>query len=191
MNLSVSGKQIDVGEALRSHVEAALADTVAKYFDRALEGAVTFSRGRHLFHCDMAVHVGRGIQMHAEGQADEIYRAFDAALERMATRLRRHKRRLRAHHARESEIETQGAAQYILPGDEREQAETANGDPVVVAEMKTKIMSLTVGEAVMHLDFGKQPALMFRNRAHGRLNMIYRRNDGTIGWVDPESAAQR
>ena len=191
MNLSVSGKQIDIGDALRTHVDQALAGAVAKYFDAAQDGAVTFSRDGHLFRCDMAVHVGRGIQMHSEAQADDIYRAFDAALDRMDKRLRRHKRRLREHRGaaagHDANQDGQAAAQYILAAENDDAAEMASGDPVVVAEMQTRIMALTVGEAVMHLDLRHEQALMFRNRAHGGLNMVYRRADGSIGWVDPQN----
>lgn len=187
MNLSVSGKQIDIGDALRTHVDQALLGAVAKYFEAAQEGAVTFARDGHLYRCDMAVHVGRGIQMHSEAQADEIYRAFDAALERMDKRLRRHKRRLREHRGHDADKGALAASQYIIAGDGEEAAEQPSGDPVVVAEMQTRIMSLTVGEAIMHLDLRHEPALMFRNRAHGGLNMVYRRTDGSIGWVDPNN----
>lgn len=192
MNLSVSGKQIDVGDALRQHVQTALEEAVGKYFDAAIDGAVTFSRENYLFCCDIQVHARRGIFMQAEAEADEIYVAFDRALDRIAKRLRRYKRRLRDHHqSNGQDAEAMPAAQYLLAGDAAEEEapheEPAKLDPVVVAEMQTRLLTLTVGEAVMHLDLIGQPAMMFRNRAHGGLNMVYRRSDGNIAWVDPQN----
>lgn len=193
MELSVSGQQIDVGEALRQHVESALEGAVGKYFD-AIAGAVSFSRARHMFRCDIQVHARRGIFMQAEAEADEIYVAFDRALDRIAKRLRRYKRRLRDHHQASgaAEVEAMAAQQYVLAGndahggEDSQVEEPSKLDPVVVAEMQTQLLTLTVGEAVMHLDLIGQPALMFRNAAHGGLNMVYRRDDGNIAWVDPQ-----
>jgi ribosomal subunit interface protein len=191
MKLSVSGKQIDVGEALRRHVENALEGAVGKYFDAAIDGTVQFSREAHLFCCDIQVHARRGIFMQAEAEADDIHIAFDRALDRIAKRLRRYKRRLRDHHQNDdgAELQAVAASQYVLAGNGEDSPaeEPAQLDPVVVAEMQTKLLTLTVGEAVMHLDLIGQPAMMFRNSAHGGLNMVYRRDDGNIAWVDPQN----
>ncbi|MDE1900679.1 MAG: ribosome-associated translation inhibitor RaiA [Alphaproteobacteria bacterium] len=185
MKLSVKGKQIDVGDALRAHVETQLKDVVAKYFADGLDAQVTFSRDAHLFCADITVHAGRGITLQSAASASEPYPAFDAALARLGGRLRRHKTKLKQHHheaAREAEAVIANA--FVLHG-EAESEEEANDNPVVVAEMTTPIEMLTVSQAVMRLDLGDLPALMFRNRANGGLNMIYRRPDGHIGWVDP------
>jgi ribosomal subunit interface protein len=191
MKLSVSGKQIDVGEALREHVATALDGAVGKYFDAAIDGAVLFSREAHLFCCDIQVHARRGIFMQAEAEADDIHIAFDRALERIAKRLRRYKRRLRDHHQSDGNgaQETLAAAQYLLANeaDDAQAEEPSKLDAVVVAEMQTQLLTLTVGEAVMHMELIGQPAMMFRNSAHGGLNMVYRRNDGNIAWVDPRN----
>jgi hypothetical protein len=137
----------------------------------------------------VAVHIGRGIQIQAQGDADEPYPAFDTAAEHLAKRLRRYKSRLRDHHKRSGPTaETLLARQVILAADDsdRELAEDdVAGSPAVVAEMTTEIASLTVSEAVMRMDLADQPALMFRNSSHDGLNMIYRRSDGNIGWIDP------
>lgn len=186
MNLTVKGKNIDVGDALRTHVSEALDHGIGKYFGNPIEATVTFSKESHLFVTDLSVHIGRNIQMHAESSADQAYIAFDRAMEHLTKRLRRHKRRLRDHHR--AEIESFRASQYILAPDEEEaDAHAANGSdaPAVIAEMQTEIPTLTVGEAVMRLDLSNLKAIMFLNRAHGGLNMVYRRNDGNIGWVDP------
>jgi len=192
MQVSVSGKQLDVGEALRRHVETTLAAAVDKYFSNALDAHVVLSRHAHLYRADIAVHVGRNILVQAHSDAAEPYPAFDTAAERVAKRLRRYKRRLRDHHKRQDQAEASlEAQQYVLAvgtDDDREE-ELANGDkPVVIAELTTSIDTMTVGEAVMRLDLAELPAMLFRNIAHGGLNMVYRRPDGNIGWVDPAAA---
>ncbi|HNB28199.1 MAG TPA: ribosome-associated translation inhibitor RaiA [Alphaproteobacteria bacterium] len=192
MNLTVKGKNIDVGEALRTHVAQNLDHAIGKYFGNPIEATVTFSKESHLFVADLAVHIGRGIHMQAEASAGQAYAAFDQAMDHMAKRLRRHKRRLRDHHR--AEIESFRASQYILAPQEEEEvdAHAANGTdaPTVIAEMQTEIPTLTVGEAVMRLDLSDTKAMMFLNKGHGGLNMVYRRNDGNIGWVDPRLGAK-
>ncbi len=188
MQLSVKGKQLNVGDALRTHVSESLSRILGKYFGDAIEVGVTFSREGHLYRAVVAAHVGRGIQLQAQGEADEPYPAFDTAADRLAKRLRRYKRRLRDHHKDTGPAsESLPAQQYILAGDAEGQAaeDEINGRPAVVAEMATEIPSLTVSEAVMRMDLAELPALMFRNSSHSGLNMIYRRPDGNIGWIDP------
>jgi ribosomal subunit interface protein len=189
MQLSVRGKQLDIGEALRSYVEGSLDHILSKYFGNAIEASVTVSREAHLYRVVVSAHVGRHIKLEAEGEADQAYPAFDAAAERLSKRLRRYKRRLRDHHKDSNyDHEVLPAQQYILSGgsgSDSESGEDEEGQPVVVAEMTTEISSLTVSEAVMRMDLADLPAMLFRNRAHGGLNMIYRRPDGNIGWIDP------
>ena len=143
------------------------------------------------FIADIVVHVGKGITVQSEGKASDAHAAFDAAAERMSKRLRRYKRRLRDHHRGHAQ-DVISAQQYILAAEietEAEEAPEPDGwSPVVVAEMETAVDTLTVGEAVMRLDLSGAPALMFRNRGHGGINMIYRRSDGNVGWVDPAGA---
>src|SRR5262245_595600 len=187
MNLTVKGKNIDVGEALRTHVSQSLEHSIAKYFGNPIEATVTFSKQTHLFSADLSVHIGRGILVQAEASADQAYAAFDLAVDHLTKRLRRYKRRLRDHHR--ADTQSFRAAQYILAPEQEEETESVsiNGTeaPAVIAEMQTEIPTLTVGEAVMRLDLSDLKAMMFTNRAHGGLNMVYRRNDGNIGWVDP------
>ena len=197
MQISVTGRQIDVGDALRGRVETNLADSVVKYFDHAIEGNVVFSREAQGVRVDISVHVGRGIMVQGHGRAENAHTAFDSALDRIAKRLRRHKRRLRDHHRDHKTSladDALQAQQFILSGEAEDEA-ADNEDPpidggepcpVVIAEMTTRIDSLTVGEAVMRMDLADQPALIFRNSGHGGLNVIYRRTDGNIGWIDPE-----
>ncbi len=188
MQLSVKGKQLNVGDALRTHVSDSLSRILGKYFGDAIEVSVTISRDGHRYRAVVAAHVGRGIQVQAQGAAEEPYPAFDTAAEHLAKRLRRYKRRLRDHRKDSGpKAETLLAQQYILAGDDEEESaeDVGQGQPAVVAEMTTEIPSLTVSEAVMRMDLADQPALMFRNSSHSGLNMIYRRADGNIGWIDP------
>ena len=186
MNLAINGKHVDIGETLRGRVEESLNTAVTKYFDNALDGTVTFSRESHLFRVDISVHAGRGMVMQGSANNDEAYAAFDGALTRIAKQLRRYKRRLDGRHKGRGE-ETLAAQQYILAAESEDTEVAADDNPTIVAEMPTEIATLTVGEAVMRMDLADTPAMMFRNRAHGRLNVVYRRPDGNIGWIDPEA----
>jgi len=185
MQLSIKGKQIDVGDALRAHVETQLKEITGKYFSESLEAQVTFSREAHLFRADITVHAGRNMLLQANASAPEPYPAFDLAATRIANRLRRYKNKIKHHHqdnARQEQALLANA--FVLNGDDHDREELANDNPVVVAEMTTPIETLSVSEAVMRLDLGDLPALMFRT-SQGTFNMIYRRADGHIGWVDP------
>ena len=189
MQLSVKGKQLDVGEALRSHVETHLQDITAKYFTNTLDAQVSFCKEAHLYRADITVHAGRGILLQANASANEPYPAFDAAASRIAQRLRRYKKKISDHHLEaQRQEEAKLASAFVLQSDDHDREEEANDNPVVVAEMTTPIESLSVGQAVMRLDLGDLPAILFRNSKHGGLNMIYRRPDGHIGWVDPSEA---
>ncbi|CAO3416573.1 ribosome hibernation-promoting factor, HPF/YfiA family [Azospirillum endophyticum] len=194
MQLTVKGKQLDVGDALRTHVADSLNAVVGKYFDKPIEANVILTKDAHLYKADIQAHVGRGIVLQSAGDATEPYPAFDIACEKLAKRLRRYKRRLRDHHAVENGaaiparyqiLEAEAEEQH----DEVETAADGAHQPMVVAEMETSIATLSVSEAVMRLELAQAPALMFHNGAHGRLNMVYRRADGNIGWVDPAEKA--
>ena len=192
MQLTVTGKQVDVGGALRRHVETSLDALLGKYCRTAIEAHAVFAREAHLIRTDLSLHIGRGIMIKSGATASDYYPAFDAAAERLAKQLRRYKRRLRDHHARlrnqAEDLET-ARAFVLAPVDEEAEPETPrDGDataPVVIAEMSTELPRLTVGEAVMRLDLADAPVLLFRNRSHGELNVIYRRGDGNVGWIDP------
>jgi ribosomal subunit interface protein len=190
MQITVKGKHVEVGEALRGHMESALTAAVSKYFSNPLESQIVFTREAHLFRADVSVHVGRSILVQGQASAADAYAAGDAAIEHVAKRLRRHKRRLRDHHKERDKVdETLTAQAYVLAPDSDDPGDDGVGpgdQPVVIAEMTTEIQSLTVGEAVMRLDLGVQPALLFRHAGHGGLNLVYRRTDGNIGWIDPQ-----
>jgi ribosomal subunit interface protein len=186
MQLTVTGKQIDTSVELRRHVETSLDAILGKYFKTAIEAHVVFSKEAHLSRTEVSIHIGRGIVVNAGASGTETYAAFDAAAQRIAKQMRRYKRRLRDHHAkiRESFEASERARDYVLaPFDE---LADDGGGPAVVAEMSTDLPNLTVGEAVMRMDLADAPVLLFRNRSHGELNLVYRRADGNIGWIDPE-----
>jgi ribosomal subunit interface protein len=194
MQISVKGKQIDVGDALRQHVESVLTATTGKFFNKPIEAHAVFSREAHLIRSDLSVHVGRDILLQGQFSATDAYAAFDGAADRIASRLRRYKRRLRDHHTRlqEAVSEKLAARTYLLAPEAEGKEETdeaagaVNDQPIVIAEMVTEIPTLTVSEAVMRMDLADQPSFLFRNSAHGGLNVVYRRSDGHISWVDPE-----
>lgn len=190
MQVSITGKQLNIGDALRTHVEDRLADVVAKYFDHAIDSTVVVSReGKGKQICaDISVHVGRGITVQGHGEGDDAYGAFDGATDRIAKRLRRYKRRLRDHRKMSGDGTGLQAQQYVLSDIEEEDPDDASqpSQPVVIAEMTTAIETMTVGEAVMRMDLADVTALMFQNSAHGGLNVVYRRDDGNVGWIDPQ-----
>jgi ribosomal subunit interface protein len=195
MHITVSGKQVDVGDALRTYVTEQLGIISGKYFDHALEAQVVFSKARSFFMCDIQMHAGRNIIMRGEGEAQDAHAAFDAAAEHVGKRLRRYRRKVNDHARDQAHRERPMAAtQYVLSQEPTaqegsEEPEAANGiHGVVVAEMPAEIDTLTVGEAVMRLDLAHVPVLMFRERKSGSLSVVYRRDDGHIGWIDPSGA---
>lgn len=191
MQVQINGKQIDVGDALRSHVDMRMTAVVGKYAERAVNGQATFSRDGHGFRCDAQVHLPTGLVAQASGGATDIYAAFDGCIERLEKQLRRYKRRLKDHHAdRADPIEAAMARAYVIAGaDDEEAGEPATLDPVIVAETTMDIPKISVGEAVMQMELAHAPFLVFLNRRHGGLNVVFRRDDGNIGWVDPENLA--
>ena len=190
MRYQISGKQIDVGEALQTHVKAEMGEVVEKYAQRPTECVVVFSRVAHEFVCEAVIHLSTGLTAQAKGHASEIYAAFESAREKMDKQLRRYKRRIRNHHnTRATPVEFGGGSSYILAAsEETEDAEPETLQPVVIAEMETKIPSITVGEAVMQLELAGHRMLVFRNEGHGGVNVVYRRDDGNIGWIDPRNS---
>lgn len=187
MRYQISGKQIDIGEALQTHVRTELGATVDKYAGRPTEAYVVFSKSGHEFVCECVVHLSTGLTCQAKGHETEIYAAFDSAAEKMDKQLRRYKRRLKDHHKERSQpVELSGGSSYILSAkEESNETEPENVNAMIVAEMETSIPLLSVGEAVMQMELAHSPVLVFRNEKHDGINVVYRRDDGNIGWVDP------
>ncbi len=194
MQINVAGKQVDLSEALRVRVTTHLDVIADKYFDNALDANVTFGRARSFFTCDINVRAGRGLLLRGEGEGADAHVAFDDAAEHIAKRLRRYRRRVNEHardvsQRRRPEI----GRQYVLRQDDAEASRAASNElaaptgayATIIAEQATDISHLTVGEAVMRLDLADQTLLMFRNSTSGEINVVYRRGDGNIGWLDP------
>lgn len=196
MQVQIAGKKIEVGSALQERISFGLESRVSKYFNRTGEAFVTVSKPGWAFYCDCSIHLPSGVTLQAHGEGDDGYQAFEMALEKIEKRVRRYKNRLRDHR---SAANGNGAAmeiaaeRIILPRDETDEPDdvesgldgAAGDSPAIVAESDTKIRTMTVSMAVMQLELADSPAVLFRNAAHGRLNMVYRRHDGHVGWVDP------
>ncbi len=189
MQLTVTGKQIGIGHALRARVEETLESILTKYFKTAIEAHVVIAKEAYLARAEVSLHIGRGIVVNASAARNDAPSAFDSAAERVAKQLRRYKRCLRDHHAKTPEMAepVESARDYVLApvADEDAEEQSSSGAPTVIAEISTEVPRLTVGEAVMRIDLADAPVLLFRNRSHGELNLVYRRADGNIGWVDP------
>lgn len=187
MRYQISGKQMDIGDALQTHVKSELDETVSKYAQRPTEAVVVFSRNAHEFVCEATVHLATGINVSARGHSTEVYAAFEGCREKMDKQLRRYKRRLRDHqHKREEPVEFAGASAYILAASEgADDAEPDSLQPMIIAEMETRIPQLSVGEAVMQMELAGANLLVFRNEKHRGVNVVYRRDDGNVGWIDP------
>jgi ribosomal subunit interface protein len=198
MELAVHGKQMDVGDALRGHVAAKLGDINAKYFNRAIDTTVTFAPESHsLVRTHISLRVGKDLQVSASAIEGDAYASFDSAATKVAKQLGRYKQRLRDHHERVGqqtpESEMTKARDYVLatkaldgiPSDVEEEEIPVGTDPVIVAEEPMHIQKMSIADAVMRLDLGGDHALLFRNPNNNGLNMVYRRADGNIGWVEP------
>ncbi|MGJ5617643.1 ribosome hibernation-promoting factor, HPF/YfiA family [Sulfitobacter sp. MF3-043] len=187
MRYQITGKQIDIGEALQIHVKEELDVSVKKYSERPTDAMVIFSKSAHEFVCEATVHLSTGLTASAKAHNTDIYGAFDDCNEKMEKQLRRYKRRLKDHHKDRAEpVELLGASTYILASDSDSDAqEPETLQPMIIAEMQTKIATLSVGEAVMQMELAGAPVLVFRKENKEGLNVVYRREDGNIGWIDP------
>ena len=196
MQVLISGHQVDTGDALRAHVEERLAAMAEKYFSRAISAQVTFGKGPHDngFSCAIIAHVMQGLILKAEDKAGDAHMAFDGAAARVEKQLRRYMRRLKSHHAlstaeaapRDGDTTLDGANYTVFnPGEDEEEAAD---NPLIIAETRVDIPEASVSDAVMMMDLRHTGALMFRNSGTGVFNMVYRRDDGTIGWVEPQDA---
>lgn len=193
MTLRVSGKNIDIGEALRMRVGARIGESVAKFFNGGYSGHVTVGKEGFGFRTECAIHLDTGMVLHADGMAADAYASADQAALRIEKRLRRYKSRLKERHSRAGMGSAQSprvdAPSYVIAAPDHESDEdVAEFNPVVIAESTTVLESLSVSEAVLELDLTGAPVVIFRHAAHGRVNVVYRRADGNIGWIDPPAA---
>ncbi|MEY4999185.1 MAG: hypothetical protein RIS00_1229 [Pseudomonadota bacterium] len=189
MEIRVSGHQLETGEALRTHVETRLGAIADKYFSKAISAQATFGRAPHdKFSCDIVAHVMQGLILKGRGEANEARIAFDSAAEKIEKQLRRYMRRLQNRHAQTAHaLAMEEAAYTVFDAGDIEAEALPPEAPVIVAEMRVDIPEASVSDAVMLMDLRNTPALLFKNAGTGRHNMVYRREDGTIGWVEPKS----
>ena len=193
MYIQITGKNLDLGDALRGRIESGLEAAVTKYFDRPSEGYVTVSKDGYQTMVDCTVHLPSGIVLQARGQAGEPYAALEDALVKMEKRVRRYKRRLKDHHrADRSPMPSEQVPAFVLQsiGEDEdtsgpEGAVGSEDQPLIIAEMAEELRTMSVSEAVMQLELGEAPVVFFKHASLGRLNLVYRRPDGHIGWVDP------
>ena len=197
MDIQITGRSMDLGDALKSHVAEAVESGVTKYIGRPSEASVTFGKtgakdgdpkGRE-FACEIVLHLASGVFLTTEGHAGDAHGAFDEAMAKMDKRVRRYKRRLKDHHAAKDPLPAEAAASYVLRAPQLDEEETED-PPLVIAEKPTTLRRMTVSDAVVQLDVGSEPVVMFRNAASGDLSVVYRREDGNIGWIDSGASSQ-
>jgi ribosomal subunit interface protein len=193
MAIQVTGKNIDLGAALRSYVSEKIEKAFERYGRQGISANIFVEKERGQFTTTCTVHLASGLSLQAHGSAAEAHPSVDEAVERLEKRLRRYKRRLKNHHQANSAKPgaTLSAIDYVIrqsENDDAEENETAPA-PTIVAETPTEIHELSVGDAVMRMDLAERSFLIFKNASHGRLNVVYRRDDGHIGWVDPGGIA--
>jgi putative sigma-54 modulation protein len=189
MPFRVSGRNLDIGEALRTRVNARVAEALVKYFDGGYSGHVTVGKDGFGFRTECAIHLDSGITLHTEGMAADAYSSADQAALRIEKRLRRYKRRLKDRSASQNGSGA-GAPSYVIAAPDIEsEEEITDFNPVIIAESTTTLERMSVSDAVMELDMTGATVIVFRHAVSGRVNMVYRRRDGNIGWVDPPTTA--
>ncbi len=189
MEIRVSGHQVDTGDALKTHVEDRMMAIADKYFPKAISASATFGKAPHgQFQCDIISHIMQGLMLKAEARAGDAHQAFEQASDKIEKQLRRYMRRLNDHHVQAQYAAKQEEAAYRVfdTGDEEEEVQINGESPPIIAETSTDIPEASVSDAVMMMDLRNTSALLFKNAGTGAHNMVYRRSDGTIGWVEPQ-----
>ncbi|MBB4196971.1 ribosomal subunit interface protein [Rhodoblastus sphagnicola] len=193
MGLRISGKNINIGEALRTHVSERLKSVTEKYFDGSVTGHVTIEPEGSGYRADCTLHLASGVTIQAEGRAQEVYASFDQTATRIESRMRRYKRKLKDRSASQQREAPAEPVHYTVLSalDETEEAPSESEfKPAIVAESEKVLQQLSVSAAVLELDLTGMPVLAFRHATTGRVNVIYRRTDGNIGWIDPAGSAK-
>jgi ribosomal subunit interface protein len=195
MAFRVSGKNLDIGEALRERVNARVAEACDKYFDGGgYSGHVTVGKEAFGFRTECVVHLDSGIVLESNAMAADAYASADQAAERMEKRLRRYTRRLKDRHASHRSngkmAEQESALSYVIAAPDHDEEEATEFSPVIVAETTTAFKRMSVSDAVLELDMTGSAVVVFRHAGNGRVNLVYRRNDGNVGWIDPPPAAE-
>jgi len=197
MTIQITGKNVEAGDAFQTYVAGKIKSLLQKYVSRDLNGHVRLEKERGLFKTNCSVRLASGLLLEAHGEGGDAYASADAAMERLETRMRKWRKRLTSHDSARSNGARNGgfdAPDYVVSvaGEDAEDGENAAHDnPLIIAETQRSVMNLSVSEAVMHLDLTEASFLMFRNAGTGGVNLVYRRGDGNIGWIDagvPEAA---
>lgn len=192
MKIQIAGKHMELGDSLKERIAEGLEASVRKYFDRPSEGNVTVSKRGHETQVDCQVHLPSGIVLQSHGHATDPYAALENALDKMEKRVRRYKRRLKDHHKpNRAPLPEENVQTFVITPSEEDGDDVSKDGaemPLVVAEMAEKIKTMTVAEAVMQLELAEDPALLFKHATSGKANLVFRRADGNIGWVDPSIA---
>jgi ribosomal subunit interface protein len=191
MTIQVTGKNLDVGEALRSYVQERVVHTVEKFIGRAPTGHVRIEKEHGGFRTSCTIHLWQGMSLEAHGVAPDAYQSADRACERLEKRVRRYKRRLNRHGDGETPRKQTSAASYVIQVSPEEHEERDEDNPIIIAEAETVVHEMAVSDAVMQMDLADQPFVVFRNASHGEINVVYRREDGNIGWIDPAGKKAR
>ncbi|MDX2289216.1 MAG: ribosome-associated translation inhibitor RaiA [Hyphomicrobiaceae bacterium] len=195
MTLQVTGKNVEMSDAFKDYVFEKIEAVLEKYIGREISGHVRLEKERSLFRTDCSIRLPTGLLLESHGTGADAYVSADKAIEHLDKRVRRYKRRLKDHHGarangQASEPMTTARDYVLQAGSDDEDAVRTADHPVIIAETQREIRELTVGEAVMHLDLGSRPFVIFRNAGTGGMNIVYRRDDGNVGWLDPEVGAQ-
>jgi len=189
MNLRISGKHMEIGDAFRSRIEGRIGEAIDKYFDGGFSGHVTVEKSGSRFSADCMVRLDTGMSLQATGQAQEPISAFDVAAERFEKRLRRYKRRLKEHHSNDSDSEQVDVAYRVMTAVSDDEEVPENYAPAIVAESTVRLKTMSVASAVIELDTKDSPVYVFRNAGNDHVNIVYRRPDGNIGWIDTSAAS--
>jgi ribosomal subunit interface protein len=187
MQIKITGKHLDIGTALRTHIDERLQSFKLKYFEGTVHAAVILEKQHGKFHTDCTLHLATGLVLQAQGNGAEAFACFDAAAHHLEKQLKRYKNRLKDHHKQRREpVSFMDAQSFVIQAESHdEDDEPAGLNPVVIAESVASVPELSVGEAVMQLDLSTIPFVLFRNSRGGQVSVVYRRVDGNIGWVDP------
>lgn len=189
MSLRISGKHMEIGDAFRTRIEGRIGETVDKYFDGGFAGHVTVVKSGSRFSADCMIHLDSGMALQASGDAQEPTAAFEAAADRLEKRLRRYKRKLKSHGNGNGGFEPTDIAYTVMsPVTDDDDEVPEDFAPAIVAESTVALKTMSVASAVIELDTKESPVFVFRNAGNAQVNIVYRRADGNIGWIDPSSA---
>jgi ribosomal subunit interface protein len=194
MKIIITGKHLEIGDSLKTHIEEATNKVVTRFFGDILEAHVNLSKlntskDNFIFSSDLSFHISRHFIIRSHAEDHDAYRSFNLAMEKLEARINRYRSRLRnrkRHHDLKADIDYIAAQQYVINGVAEENVEKET--PLIIAEMDAEIPTASVSDAVMQMDLTEQPLVMFKNASSGRFNVVYRRPDGNIGWIDPEKA---